>query len=1061
MQRIVTTPPPSTPTSDGHLSGGWWRDAEKGRILCELCPRECNLKEGDRGFCFVRQNINGEMMLTTYGRSTGFCIDPIEKKPLNHFYPGTSVLSFGTAGCNLGCKFCQNWDISKSREVQRLSEVAMPEAIATAAQHHQCKSVAFTYNDPVIWAEYAIDTAIECHRRDIETIAVTAGYISDEPREEFFSHMSAANIDLKAFTEEFYFNLTYSHIKPVLETLKWLSEFQQTWFEITNLVIPDANDSTDELRELCDWILEHCGDEVPIHFTAFHPDFKMQDRPRTSHETLLRAYEVARRQGIKYPYVGNVHDVKHQSTFCASCGELLIERDWYKLGVYNLNLNTCSKCSSEIPGCFAPQPGTWGAGRQPIKIRDFVTLELPQNAQEQTPPPSESQKMENTAAIELSSSQEQAIHALACQVVCDEVCASKETRSVAALEGADKEMVMGAFVTLKKNGTLRSCCGVLGQPMKLIHALDQSARRTATSDPRFPPVSPSELPELDVDVSLLHNIQPVTCNAQERHEHIEIGKHGLIIEQSGKRGLLLPVVAVEHHADERAFLEMVCRKAGIPIDAWQSDDASLETFETIVTEGPMPNSCAAQLPSQQACSFINNQSLRQLALMTHQNIDAMLMGATPSYVMPGIPDGNVKGLLYQLTHEDGSTIGVMQFAMNKTVPLHSTLLQNAQNLAGQLSQSHTGASDFVSTSTPSLALLDDPAIHGRLSDESDLSLDTTTRMLVAMDENVLIAAYDSSSDTKSLIDTIRSKLPSTSIEHAQLISFAVNSTTERLHYTRIPKARSFEGPRPPAVAGAFYPGTKEELDRVVEDLIQDAPDTKVTASAVMVPHAGLIYSGQLAADVLGQVDIPETVIIIGPKHTRVGLPWAVSPCSSWSLPGCELQSDTSLAAQLVDGISGLEFDAGAHASEHCIEMELILLAKLAPKTKVVGIAMGNATLQECTTFANELNTVLNALDNKPLLIISSDMHHFGTQEVNNSLDRKAIDAMHSLNPEQLFDTVKTNQISMCGMIPAVIVMQALLDRGELNQCTEVGYYTSGKITGSYEKVVGYCGLVLN
>ena len=248
---------------------------------------------------------------------------------------------------------------------------------------------------------------------------------------------------------------------------------------------------------------------------------------------------------------------------------------------------------------------------------------------------------------------------------------------------------------------------------------------------------------------------------------------------------------------------------------------------------------------------------------------------------------------------------------------------------------------------------------------------------------------------------------------------------------------------------------------MVEDLIQDAPDTKVTASAVMVPHAGLIYSGQLAADVLGQVDIPETVIIIGPKHTRVGLPWAVSPCSSWSLPGCELQSDTSLAAQLVDGISGLEFDAGAHASEHCIEMELILLAKLAPKTKVVGIAMGNATLQECTTFANELNTVLNALDNKPLLIISSDMHHFGTQEVNNSLDRKAIDAMHSLNPEQLFDTVKTNQISMCGMIPAVIVMQALLDRGELNQCTEVGYYTSGKITGSYEKVVGYCGLVLN
>ncbi|MCA1686648.1 MAG: AmmeMemoRadiSam system radical SAM enzyme, partial [Planctomycetia bacterium] len=321
MPRVVNKPPTDPKAADGLYPGGWWHEDEAdGRLVCDLCPRACRLKPGDRGFCFVRENHDGAMVLTTFGRSTGFCIDPIEKKPLNHFYPGTSVLSFGTAGCNLGCKFCQNWDISKSKEVERLSERATPEAIAEAARSLDCRSVAFTYNDPVIWAEYAIETAKACRAVGVKAVAVTAGYITPEARGAFFEFMDAANVDLKGFTEEFYRHVTYSHLQPVLDTLAWLKKETDVWFEITNLVIPGENDSVDEIRRMSGWVLEHCGDEVPLHFSAFHPDFRMTDRPNTPHETLLRAHEAARREGLKYVYVGNVHDVAHQSTDCPHCG---------------------------------------------------------------------------------------------------------------------------------------------------------------------------------------------------------------------------------------------------------------------------------------------------------------------------------------------------------------------------------------------------------------------------------------------------------------------------------------------------------------------------------------------------------------------------------------------------------------------------------------------------------------------------------------------------------------------------------------------------------------------
>lgn len=348
--------------------GRWWKPLNDGRVQCELCPRDCKLQHGQRGFCFVRQNIGGAMALTTYGRSSGFCIDPIEKKPLDHFYPGSSVLSFGTAGCNLGCRFCQNWDISKSREMDRLMDQASPEQIAQAAAAHDCKSVAFTYNDPTIFAEYAIDIAMACHEVGINTVAVTAGYITEVARPEFYRHMDAANIDLKAFTEDFYRKICSGHLQPVLDTLKYLRHETDVWFEVTTLLIPDENDGDTELHAAADWFTENLGPDVPWHFTAFHPDFKMLGQRRTPETTLKRARTIARSKGLHHVYTGNVHDVAGGSTWCPDCDQLLIERDWYELGEYNLTLNRCPRCDTEIAGRFNEHPGTWGRRRKPIRI---------------------------------------------------------------------------------------------------------------------------------------------------------------------------------------------------------------------------------------------------------------------------------------------------------------------------------------------------------------------------------------------------------------------------------------------------------------------------------------------------------------------------------------------------------------------------------------------------------------------------------------------------------------------------------------------------------------------
>jgi len=370
-----TSAGPTVPTTH-------WHRRHDGRAQCDLCPRECKLREGQRGLCYVRARRSDQIVLTTYGRSSGFCVDPIEKKPLYHFLPGTPVLSFGTAGCNLACRFCQNWDISKARQDDVLADSATPEQIARVARDLGCRSVAFTYNDPVIFHEYAIDVAEACHELGIRTVAVTAGYVNPAPRAEFFRHIDATNIDLKAFDDDFYRHYCGGRLEPVLDTLRYLHEETDVWLEITNLLIPDLNDADADLDRLTRWLATNLGPRVPLHFSAFHPAFKMLDVPPTPPETLRRARDIAHHNGLRYVYVGNVHDPEGQTTWCHACGAALIERDEYRLGRWGLDpWGRCSGCATPCSGVFENRPGTWDGRRRPVHVANQIAA-LPDSDEE-------------------------------------------------------------------------------------------------------------------------------------------------------------------------------------------------------------------------------------------------------------------------------------------------------------------------------------------------------------------------------------------------------------------------------------------------------------------------------------------------------------------------------------------------------------------------------------------------------------------------------------------------------------------------------------------------------
>jgi len=351
------------------ISTRYWHALPDGRIQCDVCPRACRLHEGQRGLCFVRGRLGDRIVLATYGRSSGFCIDPIEKKPLYHFLPGSAVLSFGTAGCNLACRFCQNWDISTSRETDSLTDAASPTDLAAAAERLGCRSIAFTYNDPVIFLEYATDVAGACREHGIRSVAVSAGYMCDEARRDLYAHIDAANIDLKAFSPQFYAKVALGRLEPVLDTLRYLRYETDVWLEITTLLIPGHNDSTAEIDTLTRRVAEELGPDVPVHFSAFHPSHKMLDVPPTPPATLTAARDIGLGNGLRFVYTGNVHDPEGSTTSCPGCGRAVIRRDGYRIRHYGLDdAGRCRACGTQLPGRFSGPVGTWGPRRMPVRM---------------------------------------------------------------------------------------------------------------------------------------------------------------------------------------------------------------------------------------------------------------------------------------------------------------------------------------------------------------------------------------------------------------------------------------------------------------------------------------------------------------------------------------------------------------------------------------------------------------------------------------------------------------------------------------------------------------------
>ncbi len=1074
--------------ADGSMRGAWWHVTEKERIECLLCPRKCSLKSGDRGFCFVRENRDGQMVLSTYGKSTGFCIDPIEKKPLNHFYPGTAVLSFGTAGCNLGCKFCQNWDISKSRETERLSAIAEPQTIAQAALDLKCTSVAFTYNDPVIWAEYAIDTAKACHAIGIKTVAVTAGYVCTEAREEFFQDMDAANVDLKAFSEEFYQKITYSHLQPVLDTLVYLKRHTPVWFEVTNLVIPDANDDPGELRRMCGWILDNLGDDVPFHFTAFHPDFRMQDRPPTSPEILSLAYDIAREEGLKYVYVGNVNDVKRQSTYCHSCGQLMIERNWYQLGVYGITAEgRCQHCQTPIPGHFGLTCGHWGAKRQPVRIEQFakpsISLPTVTSFTNSTPEliqlsskdsdmtgstsapaplggPATSTRPSQLNLKSLTKDQRAALLQLAAQTVAGVVSKSPVPNPQDVLGDISQSVVMGAFVTLKRGKILRGCCGVLGQPMLLGPAVARAATRTATDDQRMAPISPVELPYLSIDVTLLGPFKQMTVPPADRAKQIQIGKHGVMIQSGDKSGLLLPSVAPENGWDAVQFLQAVSRKAGLSMSAWESAGAQVSTFDGEAIEGEMQTCLAGKSIPSSVTSPLNRDQLRQYSQLAGANIAAISAGSTPTYYAPGVPDLTVNAIVLSMQWGGPDNVrqaNAMQVSFRPGVPLQSTLFQMCQNAAQMLQQMHYSGELQVG-----VTIGIDPCMHGGGNRVDLAGVDSAQRAVVLSDPRHCGIAFDPSQSADELLKVLRVSMPIGSRE-APVHTLHVMSTMPAVISVSMPPAISTAGIRPPAVAGTFYPAEDAARRELVNSICKGDAPPQTSPLAVMVPHAGLKYSGRIAAQVWRSIaDLDgRTLLIVSPKHTTGGVNWSVSPCERWRLSaGTSFASDTELANKLVSHVAALQLDAAAHQQEHGIEVQLPILEKVAPQVKVTGVAVHGGSWTDIQQAAVELAAVIRDLPQPPLLVISSDMNHYAPDAENRRRDRLALDAMATCDPQHLLQTCRDNDISMCGVIPAVLIMETLRQLGHNFEVKELNYATSGDVSGDRTQVVGYAGLLL-
>ncbi len=626
------------------------------------------------------------------------------------------------------------------------------------------------------------------------------------------------------------------------------------------------------------------------------------------------------------------------------------------------------------------------------------------------------------------------------------------------LAGAADQMLAGAFVSLKRGKHLRSCCGMLGQPISLARAIQDAAYRTAREDMRFPSVSPTELPYLDLELWLLYAPEPVEARGDERIAAVTVGRHGLQVVRGQSRGLLLPGVAVEHDWDAEEFLEQVCIKAGIHPTAWKDDATALFTFEGDAIRGRVGTADLATVPTRPAP--FTAQEVEAYAEFCRNNIVALLTGATPSYYFFGAPDGNVAGVVVSVRHAKATEpLTFSQISLRPGVPLQSTLFTMAQNAAQVLVRGGLRANELSSVSV-GLAVLHDPAMHGTVASTEFEGIDPRRRAVLISERNRSGLVFDHQGTAQKLVQEAAQQANVSNPVAAAVFSLAALSTLDRLTFSTAPQPVRGPALRQPGVAGMFYPADPVELTRMVDEMIAAGNKGRSRAwPAAMVPHAGLIYSGRIAAAVLRRIKFPSTVIVIGPKHTPLGMEWAVAPQQTWSMPGFTIESDVKLARQLTDAIPGLVLDAGAHQREHAIEVELPFLARLAPEIKVVGVAIGGGDYERCMSFAEGLAAVLRDREERPLLLISSDMNHFATDAESRRLDEVALAAIDTLEPKHIYDTVTQNRISMCGVLPAVIVIETLRRLGGLKKAERVGYATTADVTGDTSRVVGYAGML--
>ncbi len=1077
-----------------YVAKKWWHnDVQTGKVVCTLCPRHCKIPKGKRGFCFVRANVDDQLVLTTWGRSSGFCIDPIEKKPLSHFLPGTPVLSLGTAGCNLGCKFCQNWDISKSREMDTVASIATPEAVVDAAEETGCRSIAFTYNDPVIWAEYAIDIAKVARQRGIKTVAVTAGYIEPDARAEFYDHMDAANIDLKAFTEAFYRKLTQTHLEPVLDTIKYVKRHTNVWFELTDLLIPGENDSEDEIARMCKWLVDEVGDDVPLHFSAFHPDFKMMDKPRTPHATLIRARQQAIDAGVKYAYVGNVYDVGNESTYCHACGKVVIERDWYELGAYDMDGDRCGHCGTSIPGVFEKPsngrrvPGDWGRKRQRVTIRQeqvhldekltelgFETVgheehddhnnmnDSQPNVNKSVAQPRASARGSNddSPRIDFTGDEAAVIARHALQLVNASVTGAS-LDSTLPKELADAP-AWGMFVTLERGSVLRACRGSWGNVGALGNLLARTATDTATCDARFPAIEPRELGFLSLDVTLMYDPQQVTAQGDARVDAVEVGTHGLVIAHPNGRGLLLPQVATEREWDAPTFLDQLCLKANLPRGTWRDPSAQLMTFRGRVIE-------QAATTQELRVDVLDNTAWQRLinaadAAMRDEPINDETL--------------NEPALTQVWPHELGVNLRTSSGLSALGAGANQSLLQMTQVAAKSLRQvcerQRGGALDDITEltvlNTPIVlspqdypnrcAALGRHAVLARAGGAWTLAWPTSGGG--RPDDVVGRALRDVRLDARAWHGSAaRSDTPP-----PRITAFSVH--TVRGHSTQ-PRPRQVDharyGTRAAARAGTFYPGDAAQMNAEIDAHLATANGNsgieRRSFPAVMLPHAGWRFCGDTLGKTIARVDVPRAVIIIGPKHTPHGPPFSIAPHSHWAIPGANVPIETGVVDRLLELLPALQAEPDAHRMEHGCEVIVPFLHRLNPQVQVVPIVLGRCSYEDTSRIADALATLLNdwpADREPPLLVISSDMNHFAPEPENRRRDMLAIDAARSGNPRDLYDVCVENDISMCGVLPAVTVMQALLKREPKLDVELIDYSNSGAVSGDMSSVVGYAGM---